>query len=397
MALLSIIPDHPGPATHVMVIGVGSYAHLNGGSGPPAAENWNLKQLSSAPLSAQHFIQWLVKDYRNSEAPLASIEHLISSPHQVADAAGTLHASQEPTMANLYTAYKDWKRRAGSHPDNIAIFYFCGHGLYNNNGTALLAADFADPDVDRIALNAVHVEGTVNGMLSCAARRQCFFIDSCRTVKTSWQEMMDSPGQPLGTAGVRNLSAAQQPIFYATGPTQVALAPAGKVSLFTKSLVEALQSLAAVNPDGDFINGKWVVDTSRIEEGVNTAIKMDLTNRPWLEGPECYFGGSGKHFNLHDLPARPAVPVIMGWDPSALNQRASFEIHCAGTLVAQRLYVPPTPQPLEPWESRQPPEIYQVKTVLDNGYEVSRQLILQPPMKRAIFIPPLVKPPHLPV
>ena len=68
-----------GPATHALVIGCGRYFHLPEGGGKPAANNWGLQQLGTAPVSARHFVDWLLHRFHNSKAPLASIEHLISS------------------------------------------------------------------------------------------------------------------------------------------------------------------------------------------------------------------------------------------------------------------------------------------------------------------------------
>lgn len=381
MAALIVDAAIAGPATHAFVVGCGTYAHLEDGSGAPAHNQWGLGQLTSAAVSARYFIDWLLHGFHNDRAPLASIEHLVSEG-TVEDLGGANHDSEMPTMVAVERAYRRWLDRVGSHPDNIAIVYFCGHGLFNNGGTALLCADFADPAFATTSRNAIHLEATVRGMLACAARRQCFFIDSCRTTDTQWQAMMDQPGQPLGAATVNDLAAKDQPVFFATGRTQTAVAVAGEVSLFTHALIEALNGLAADDPFGDYALGSWVVDTANIARAVNMSIDIECYARPFLAGPRCNFGGDGAHFELHYPQPPLRVPVIVGCDPASFNQQATFAISRDGTLVDRR-----APNPAL-WISRQEPDQYEVAIDL-NGSSTSRILNLYPPGKRALFpIPP---------
>ena len=60
------------PATHAIVIGVGTYPHLNGGD-PERLSRYHggLKQLSSPPESAREFTNWLLDEFHNPAKPLA--------------------------------------------------------------------------------------------------------------------------------------------------------------------------------------------------------------------------------------------------------------------------------------------------------------------------------------
>lgn len=369
-----------GPATHALVIGCGRYLHLPGGGGNAAANNWGLGQLTTAPISARHFVNWLLHRFRNDRAPLASIEHLVSDGG-VMDHAGVAQASELPTMTAVELAYNRWLQRVNANEENIAIVYFCGHGLYNNGGTALLCADFADPAFAAVNRNVIHLEATVRGMLACRARRQCFFIDSCRTTDTQWQAMMDAPGRPLGVANLNDLSAKDQPVFFATGRTQAALALADEVSLFTGALVEALDGLAADDPFGNYELGSWVVDTSNIARAVNMSIDIRCYERPFLAGPRCNFGGDGAHFELHHPRAPLSIPVVVGCDPEHHNGNAAFAIRRGPDVVDRR-----DPEPAW-WVSHLEPDVYDVAMTL-NGASTSRPLALHPPGKRAVFTVP---------
>jgi hypothetical protein len=49
-----------GPATHALVIGVGAYPHLIGGTGR-TKYNDGMGQLTSPPISARLFASWLMR------------------------------------------------------------------------------------------------------------------------------------------------------------------------------------------------------------------------------------------------------------------------------------------------------------------------------------------------
>lgn len=66
-----------GPATHVLVIGVGDYPHLNGGTGTLTELHGGMGQLTSCPESARAFATWVISDL-NAPAPLASVSLLLS-------------------------------------------------------------------------------------------------------------------------------------------------------------------------------------------------------------------------------------------------------------------------------------------------------------------------------
>ena len=51
-----------GPATHALVIGVGDYPHLNGGTKKRTDQHDGMEQLTSPPISARQFASWLLSD-----------------------------------------------------------------------------------------------------------------------------------------------------------------------------------------------------------------------------------------------------------------------------------------------------------------------------------------------
>lgn len=379
MALLSLNLDPKRASTHAFVVGVGTYPHLDGGSTPNTTLELGLGQLSSPPLSAQRFIRWLLEEFHNDKAPLATIEHLISAPHQVQDKQGKNQPSEEPTFANLETAYKRWIDRASENEDNIAIFYFCGHGMAKGAETALLAADFGNPAVARLTKNAIHLEDTVKGMFACKANQQCFFIDTCRTKDERLEKLMSSAGEPLGEASADDVRVVQQPVIFASSLTQRALAQDGAVSAFTQSLIEALDGMAADDDaQGSFAPGECVVKTELLCRAIRESLELQRLEKPWLGGPECTDGGGGS-FHLH-FPQRPVrVPLLMKCEPAEVETAVTLSITRDGSLISERTGAS------GPWLTWQEPSFYKLAATLANGQKEEKTLMHFPAIKKCGF------------
>ena len=65
-------------AVHGLVIGIGDYPHLLGGSGPLTPSHDGMQQLSSPPVSARAVADWLIADFRHPERVVGSVALLLS-------------------------------------------------------------------------------------------------------------------------------------------------------------------------------------------------------------------------------------------------------------------------------------------------------------------------------
>ena len=171
-----------GPGTHVFLIGVGDYPHLKDGSGVTSTNHRGMGQITSPPVSAMEMLRWVDTNLNNPEAPLKSIEVLISqvAPAQYTDSAGLSQQIDPATWDNYEAAVAAWKARADSDPQNVAIFYFCGHGLGDGINTHLLMADAGKSA--KLLRHAFHVGDLRLAMGACTAQKQIYLIDACRTV-----------------------------------------------------------------------------------------------------------------------------------------------------------------------------------------------------------------------
>lgn len=128
--------------THVLIVGVGEYPCLLGGDSVRLLDKpMGLGQLSSPPLSAVALADWFIGrqtlgpevdepvGFHNPNAPLASVEMLVSPglSYQCRDCTNV--AVEPTTRDNIDCSYGAWVERAKSHAGNIAVFYFCGHGI----------------------------------------------------------------------------------------------------------------------------------------------------------------------------------------------------------------------------------------------------------------------------
>src|SRR4051812_17394929 len=97
------------PALHAVVIGCGEYPSWPGGN------------LASAVPSAQAFAHFLTEEFHHPECERGTVQ-LLCSP-EVPEGNGPA------TIAAVQAAVRKWKEAAGSDEKNIAVFYFCGHGI----------------------------------------------------------------------------------------------------------------------------------------------------------------------------------------------------------------------------------------------------------------------------
>lgn len=300
-----------GPRTHAFIVGVGQYRHLPGGSAPTAkVDNWGLGQLTSPPFSAKAFADWVVGELNNPSAPLSTVEMLLSPAQAYQSANGEInHRVEAATMANVEAAFMNWRNACHSHADNVALFYFSGHGIASAH-LLLLLEDFAADPLD-LFKNALDFDGTHEALArSCQARTQCFFADACRQVTYEAMATVGA-GTTFGRADLTAKRAPYGPRFYATLPTTSAYAERAQTSFYTRALLAALGGLGA-----RWRRDRWEVVTDLLQSGIGAA--MDHLERdPAIRDQRPSHGGEDEGgYVLHVPKAAPVVPVTIELGPS---------------------------------------------------------------------------------
>lgn len=298
------------PQTHAFIIGVGAYRHLSGGkSSRLVIPDYGLQQLTSPPLSARAFVDWLLSEYHHPEAPLGSVELLlseeVSTPCQLPG--GRCVSVQPATMAAINRAFKVWFDRCQQHSDNIAIFYFCGHGVMIQGDQILLAEDFGASPFQPFA-NAINFDSFRRGMAQCQIRAQYFFVDACSDIPIPGLNIERACANPLIQPRWTDHDAVAL-VLKASPYGQSAYGQPGQVSLFTQALLRSLQGLACVHEAGE-----WVVTTYSLESVVTKVMNRlnSLQGGPY-QHPFC--SNSLGHQRVHVRQTPPLIPLIIRFDP----------------------------------------------------------------------------------
>ncbi|GLB68213.1 caspase family protein [Arthrobacter mangrovi] len=313
-----------GAGTHALVIGIGAYPNLLGGSSP-AAKAAGMGQLTSPPLSARSVASWLLADYNFEAKPLASLSLLLSEQKPAPfrnPRTGAGHTVPEATADNIEAAVKAWRKRANGSPDNRLVFYFCGHGISEGTDMALLASDFSPDDEDNPLDQALDFEQLRRGLKGCQASEQVFFVDACRAASNFLISQTDArfAGRVplLGLRRPPELPRVLSVPYYASLAGERAYGRPGQVSLFTQALLRGLRGAGSDNPEGD-----WRVSTATLATAID-----DFMRRPVLAGRAATVQTPTVHelavFDLHRLPGDPLVPVYVSCQPAEQNAAAEF-------------------------------------------------------------------------
>jgi hypothetical protein len=315
----------PRPGTHILIIGVGGYSYLNGGDREHVDELRKfdrLGQLTSPPRSALAFEAAVLSVApRAWTAPLATVQTLISPAPADPQPGGSRRSLAEATHDAIQTAFSDWKRRCDSHEDNVAIFYFCGHGLQNDQ-QILLASDFGRfPDAP--FKGAFGFERTRDGFEQCKASTQCFFVDACRETPL---DVLQFPNKDV--PGLIDQDASYRPpdrqlfrlVIRAAATRKKAFAPPNDVSYFTKALIRAMKGAAGYLDE----RGRWAIFTDRLAARVPELLVSEI-------------GPSGRHQIAAPEVTVPTTLFLLDHAPTVI-----LEVNCDPTdaqAVATLRYV----------------------------------------------------------
>lgn len=328
----AIDPGAKTPQVHALLIGVGRYPHLIGGGGPPAINHFNMGQLASPPASAQALANWLIDrrttSHLNPRVPLGTVE-LLLSPTDYTDTAGGRRAVDDATFANISTAFDSWLARCDRNPDNIGIFYFCGHGLEREDAY-LLASDHGDSH-SRPWRNTIHFNATEQGVRAAArANTFCWLIDACRNNPIDTVKWPLIAAQPLFTPPIQQFPPRLTQVLRATTGNDVAHGPpGGGVSFFTAALIRCLESLGADSP---LVGTKWRVTTESLRCAMEELMRR--THLPDGSLGKCDAAGSsntlGPPTMLHTLPGAAGVLTTITYRPEPALEFASLSVGRGG-------------------------------------------------------------------
>jgi Caspase domain len=316
---MALILDRPiqGPATHALVIGVGGYDYLPGGSSdrkmPRATRFGNIGQLTSPPRSARAFARFLTTSRVDDwAAPLSTVDLLISTAPGDDGFSAKSEQYERPTRQAIQDAFDRWWVRCDTADGtNIAIFYFCGHGLQATN-QILLASDVGS--TGNPWMHAFDLNKTRQAFRANRAKTQMFFVDACREVTTSTIEVPDPAAPALREPEQRQVEHCEHDLtIQATAGTKKAYGPERQISYFTEALLRAFAGGAAGRQ-----GGRWWVRSdliaSRIGDLVRLAGGTEQRPVPTIQAP----------VTLYQLDCIPEVSLEFGCDPAEATSMAEL-------------------------------------------------------------------------
>lgn len=179
--------------TFAVVIGISQYDYLskglyndNGGTIVPP-----FSQLAVSALTAYRFFEWLQKDYRFEEAPLAHCWFLAAPTIEEEKLEPMLKGSLEPTLENCKKAIQHWFGQMNQLSEGVAqlsrsFFFFSGHGIQRTQQLQLLLPkDYLNPEGlgktnSREIAGAISSVNLFNGLSSLHVQSQFVYVDACR-------------------------------------------------------------------------------------------------------------------------------------------------------------------------------------------------------------------------
>jgi hypothetical protein len=355
---------------HALVIGIGGYEHLRGGTGRPLPnllQFGNLGQLTSPPRSALAVVAALQSPNLDWVVPLGTVDLLISpapeDPYPASDGAPL----EQATRGAIQAAFDRWWDRCNADADNVALFYVAGHGLEGLH-QIVLGSDFGQSE-GQPWLQAFDVEDTRAALTANRAQTQVFLVDACREVTTSNVEVPNAPAPALRSPRMRQPDNCVYDLtVMATSRTRQAYGPIGQPSYFASALRAGLAGGAGTKSDG-----QWWVTTGKLAERFYPL--MDLigadTNaqRPVPTAP--------RTFRLARLLTPPPARLQLSCRPDEATLLADLAWR-QGTAPAQRR---PQRAP-EAWTVDVAPGLYYVSATFSGREYADRvqDVVVEPPL-----------------
>lgn len=257
------------PLLHALIIGIDHYPYL----GPKgiARKLPPLDNLSSPSISANALASWLV-EHKSwlSDAKLGSVDLIVAPVPPAGHAPKALAGSLE----TIGEAFDGWFDRCNTNTQNVALFYFCGHGLQKDN-LLLLAENFGSVK-NAPWMHAIDFDATYRGMSNCSAQTQYFIIDACRQWSQGLLQDLNTSGVSLLRADIRNQRPRTAVKLYGAASSLAAFGDtSGKPSRLARAVLACFEGKAAMKA-----NGKWCVGVDRIGQAAQLLIEVGNRSLP---------------------------------------------------------------------------------------------------------------------
>ncbi len=327
MTRIDVDAGDDGPRLHAFVVGVGPYPFCGERASGPSRSRRILRDLGSLtapPPSARAVVDWLLANpVDGGGLRLGTVEVLISDaePVQIEPSPESHVDVERATFDNFLAGFRGWYGRCDSRDDNVALFYFCGHG-WGRRGEQLLLLEDVGREPYSLLANCASFADVYAAMEGCRARTQAYFVDACRGMPTELLELEARSGTlmdvPHRTRGARHA-----PVMFSTVPGQLAWASVGEVTPFTVAMLQTLDGLGARRGR----DRKWTVFTEQVGPDLDAVVEWNTPPGDAVQHVD--IGGMGTPGGvLRVLSIPPQVPFQLTCaPPEALRAATAVSLH----------------------------------------------------------------------
>ena len=301
--------------THCLVIGISAYPKLPAKGEPDGDPRTTLRlhKVSTTASSAFRFARWLSNQYMYPDAPLATIDLLLSpSTAELAsddELKAVAPSIRIPDRATTQEAVIGWRDRCRGNQNGIAMLYVAGHGFqYTSYDPFILLDDFGSGEFPMD--NSIDVGRVHRGMAgSDLPVTQFFFVDACRSPQSHPVELAEeSGGVALHTDATVDERVA--PIFFGAVPGETSWGQPGKGTIFVRALIDVLDDPQWYESDA---KGQWGLQSSRLVAPLERKVQ-ELAGEI-KESQLIDVGGRVRSRPINFLPGPPTVPFKLHLDP----------------------------------------------------------------------------------
>jgi len=318
-------------ATHALVVGVGTYPFC--GPGAPLQAARNVRDLTSPPISAHGFVDWLIDHAGDFDAPLSSIT-LLADP-----VPGSAHGTTPPTFDEVEAAMQAWQNEG--REDDVLLLYWCGHGLLDQNQRRLLLCQDVGKN-GRFWRHVVDSRADSVQARASRARTQLWLIDACQEAAEHLKLFNPSGLSTLPDIGANLLAQTTGKdigLVLSSAEFQLARATRSAESNFCQALKEVLTWRAFVQKGA----GRWLVRTTDLVSPINDVfaargVKQRCTSRD----------GVGQHPVL-SRSRPPEIPATFACDPSEMQAEVLMSVERIGPAAERTQLAAQQAPSAEPW------------------------------------------------
>ncbi len=324
LVFLNNAQDPADPGTHVIIIGVGKYTYGKGANVSPVGGD--LIQLTSPSISARAMADWFISSFQNEAKPLASVSLLVSEENPTAyqpprPSGVSVVTPPAATLHNVKKAAGEWAKRVGTNQDNLAVFYFCGHGASLGQQAALLLDDFGEPGAEFDG--AIDLDVLRGTMRNSSAIQQVYLLDCCRTEADDFYRNEASIGSRIVSVASfqrGHTIPPQQFVLFPTIDGETAFGIKDNISAFTSSIIDAISFAAA---DGS--TGTWCTTTGSLLNTVDQLVQYRVPASLVRRSKPNALDASSFVFNVIDEPTVTRSYVTI----SDLDYWGDIELECS--------------------------------------------------------------------